>query len=107
MIISYISRDNCLRDCRLKNKKLGTVEEQTQRALANVAAILEAAGSCKENVLKTTVYIADIDLWGRVNKSYADFFGKHKPARAIVPTKKLHFGFLVEIEAIAALVKED
>ncbi len=87
-------------------KRLGSIEEQTTQALSNVAAILNAAGSCLDLVLKTTVYVSDIGLWDRVNRVYAEVFGAHRPARAVVPTKELHYGFLVEIEAIAA-VKED
>ena len=82
-------------------KKLGPIEEQTEQVLSNVAAILEAAGSGLHNVLKTTVYIADISLWDKVNTIYARFFGDHKPARAVVPTRELHHGFLVESEAMA------
>jgi 2-iminobutanoate/2-iminopropanoate deaminase len=84
-------------------KRLGTIAEQTQQALYNLEAILKAAGSGKEQVLKTTVYIANIALWDEVNQVYAAFFGSHKPARSIVPTRDLHFGFLVEIEAVAAV----
>jgi 2-iminobutanoate/2-iminopropanoate deaminase len=84
-------------------KRLGAIEEQTEQVLRNVAAILEAAGSDLAHVLKTTVYIADISLWPRVNAVYAQFFGEHRPARAVVPTRDLHYGFLVEIEAIAAV----
>lgn len=84
-------------------KKLGPIEEQTEQVLANLEAILLAAGSSRDKVLKTTVYVSDIALWGRVNAVYAEFFGDHAPARAVVPTHDLHFGFLVELEAIAAL----
>jgi 2-iminobutanoate/2-iminopropanoate deaminase len=83
-------------------KCLGSVEEQAERALQNVLAILEAAGSGRDRVIKTTVYVSDIRLWDRVNAVYAAFFGRHRPARAVVPTAELHHGFLVEIEAIAA-----
>jgi len=54
-------------------------------------------------VLKMTVYISDMDLWSAVNAVYAKVMGEHRPARAIVPTKELHHGFLIEIEAIAAV----
>lgn len=84
-------------------KRLGAVEEQTEQALRNLAAVLEAAGSDLAHVLKTTVYVADISLWPRVNAVYARFFGEHRPARAVVPTRDLHYGFLVEVEAIAAV----
>jgi 2-iminobutanoate/2-iminopropanoate deaminase len=83
-------------------RKLGSIEEQTEQALSNVKAILEAAGSDLGRVLKMTVYIADINLWRAVNEVYARMMGDHRPARAIVPTKELHYGFLIEIEAIAA-----
>ncbi|MBN1675901.1 MAG: RidA family protein [Kiritimatiellae bacterium] len=82
-------------------KRVGPIEEQTLQALKNVKAIVEAAGSDLGHVLKTTVYISDIGLWGRVNTVYADFFGEHRPARAVVPTRELHFGFQIEVEAVA------
>lgn len=86
-----------------RERLLGSIEEQTLQTLKNVKAIVEAAGSDLSKVVKTTVYISDIELWGTVNKIYADFFGDHKPARAVVPTRALHHGFLVEIEAVALL----
>lgn len=82
---------------------LDSIEAQTEQALANVAAILTAAGSDLSRVLKMTIYIADIDLWGAVNQVYARILGEHRPARAIVPVKELHYGFQIEIEVIAAL----
>lgn len=84
-------------------KRLGSIEEQTEQVLKNVAAIVKAAGSDVDHVLKTTVYVSDIGLWDRVNKVYGEFFGNHCPARAVVPTRELHFGFKVEIEAVAAV----
>ncbi len=84
-------------------KRIDSIEEQTRQALKNVAAILTAANSSLDNVLKVTVYISDIDLWGRVNEVYAEFFGEHRPARAVVPTRELHHGFQIEIEAIASV----
>lgn len=84
-----------------KEKITGPIEEQTRQVLENLKAIVEAAGSDLSHVLKTTVYIADISLWDTVNAIYADFFGEHYPSRAIVPTLELHYGFLIEIEAIA------
>jgi len=79
----------------------GPIEEQTSQVLTNLRNILEAAGSGLHHVIKTTVYISDISLWGDVNKVYAEFFGDHKPARAVVPTRELHFGYQIEMEAIA------
>jgi len=93
-------------DAATGRKFVGTIEQQTKIALENVAAILRAAGSDIDHVLKTTVYISDIELWGRVNEVYADFFGGHRPARAVVPTRELHHGLLVEIEAIATVLAD-
>src|SRR5688572_32553427 len=62
--------------------KTGTIEEQTELALNNVLAILQAAGSDWSRVLKMTVYVADINLWDAVNKVYGRMLGDHRPARA-------------------------
>lgn len=90
-------------DPRTGEKRLGSIEEQTEQALKNVSEILKAAGCNLNRVIKTTVYVSDIKLWGRVNAVYSNFFGDHRPARAVVPTRDLHFGFQIEIEAIAAV----
>src|SRR5262249_33552226 len=90
-------------DPRTGEKKLGPIEEQAEQTLENVRAILRAPGSDLNRVLKITVYVSDIDLWGRVNEVYARVMGDHQPARAVVPVKELHYGFQIEIEAIAAL----
>jgi 2-iminobutanoate/2-iminopropanoate deaminase len=84
-------------------RRVGSIEEQAQQALENLKAVLEAAGSDLAHVLKTTVYVSDIQLWDRVNAVYGRAFGAHKPARAVVPTRELHFGFQIEIDAVAAL----
>ena len=89
-------------DPQTGEKRLGSVEEQTEQALKNVGAILKAADSDLSRVLKMTVYISDIGLWGRVNEVYARVLGGHRPARAVIPTKELHHGFLIEIDAVAA-----
>ena len=82
---------------------LGPIEEQTEQVLRNVEAILRAAGSGLERVLKMTVYVSDISLWAQVNAVYERVLGAHRPARAVVPVGELHYGFQIEIEAIAAL----
>ncbi|HEX6191752.1 MAG TPA: RidA family protein [Chitinophagaceae bacterium] len=79
----------------------GPIEEQALQALKNIKAIVEAAGSDLNHVLKTTVFISDISLWPKVNQVYSEFFGNHKPARSIIPVKELNHGFMIEIEAIA------
>ena len=81
----------------------GGIEAQTERALRNVEAVLRAAGSDLDRVIQMTVYISDMELWGKVNEVYARIMGVHRPARAIVPVKELHFGLLIEIQAIAAV----
>jgi len=82
-------------------KKFGPIEEETLQALKNVEMILKAAGSKKEQILRMTLYIPDVNLWGKVDAVYKEFFGEHKPARTVVPTNELHYGFKIEIEAIA------
>ncbi len=80
-----------------------SIEEQTELALKNLNAILTAGGSSLDQVLKTTIYISDIAHWDKVDAIYSRFFGQHRPARAIVPTRALHFGYQIEIDAIAAV----
>ena len=79
-------------------------EEQTTLVFANLDAILQAGGAQRGSLLKVTVYIADISKWGIFNELYADFLGDHKPARVVVPVPELHYGYQLEIDAIAELV---
>jgi 2-iminobutanoate/2-iminopropanoate deaminase len=69
--------------------------------MANVEAILLASGSGLEHVVSTTVYVTDIAHWPEVNTVYAEVFGEHRPARAVAVSPQLHFGCLVEIQAVA------
>lgn len=78
-----------------------TVAEQTLQVLANLDAILQAAGSQREDVLKVTVFVSSVEAWGTVNQLYAQFFGNHRPARSVVPVSTLHYGLQIELEAIA------
>jgi 2-iminobutanoate/2-iminopropanoate deaminase len=80
----------------------GAIELQTELALRNVEDILKAANSDLNHVLQFTIYVSEMDDWDKVNKVYARILGEHKPARAIVPVKDLHFGTKIEIQAIAA-----
>ena len=84
----------------------GDAAVQTRRALENVRLILEAAGSGLDRVLQMTIYVSDITHWNEVNRVYSEMMGDHRPARAVVPVRDLHFGYLVEIQAIAALREE-
>ncbi len=78
-------------------------EAQARQAIANMLAILEAAGGRPEQLMKVTAYIRGVENWPVFNQIYADMLGKARPARAIVPVPELHYGLLVEIEATAAL----
>ncbi len=81
----------------------GDIGEQTELALRNVEAVLKAAGSDLQHVLQITIYVSDMELWGAVNAKYAEVMGEHRPARAIVPVKDLHFDTKIEIQAIAVV----
>ena len=89
-------------DPQTGEKRLGSIDEQTEQALNNVHAILRAAGSDWDRVLKMTVYVSDINDWEAVNRVYARILGDNRPARAVIPTGPLHHGFLIEIDAVAA-----
>ena len=82
----------------------GDIEAQTEQAISNLRAILEAAGTSLARVVRTTVYVTDLSLFGRINEVYARFFcGDPAPARATVQVAGLPLGAEVEIDAIAAL----
>lgn len=85
------------------SREVGSIEEQTRQVLANVGAILDASGSGLDRVLQMTVYVTDMSLWGRFNTVYAEIMGGHRPARAVVPVNPLHYGYHVEVQAIAAV----
>ncbi|MZH02635.1 MAG: RidA family protein [Nitrospinae bacterium] len=79
----------------------GTIEEETEWVLKNVKAILEADKMSLAHVIKTTVYLTDLDEFARMNQVYEKFFGETKPARACVQVAALPKGAKVEIDAIA------
>ena len=76
-------------------------ETQVRQALANVLAILEAAGGQPSDLLRVTAYIVGVENWPEFNRIYADILGDARPARTVVPVPELHYGFLVEVDAIA------
>lgn len=88
-------------DPRTGSKTVGSIESQTEQVIQNVDEILKAAGSGLDQILKVTIYISDVSLWGAVNTVYSRLLGPHRPARVVVPTKDLHYGFQIEMEAIA------
>ena len=77
------------------------IESQTRQALENIKATLEAAGSCLGNVIKCTVFLADIEDFSRMNSVYAEYFAQTPPARSAMQVAALGLGARVEIEAIA------
>ncbi|MGI6075800.1 MAG: RidA family protein [Pyramidobacter sp.] len=79
----------------------GTVEEQTKEVLENLDSILKAGGSCSHKVLKTTVFVSDMEDWSKINELYGKYFKGHTPARSVVAVSSLHFGAHLEMEAIA------
>ena len=81
----------------------GGIKEQTRQSLTNVKAILEGAGLSMGHVVKTTVFMADMNDFADMNSVYAEFFAEPYPARSAVAVKTLPKGALVEIEAIAEL----
>ena len=79
------------------------VAEQTTQVLKNLSAVLEAAGSSLNNVVKTTVFLADMNDFAAMNEIYAEFFNENKPARATVQAARLPKDARVEIECIALI----
>ena len=79
----------------------GGVIAQLRQALANAAALLEAAGTDLTAVAKTTVFLASMSDYPAVNDAYAEFFGQHRPARSVVAVAGLPMGALVEVEVWA------
>ncbi|MGE4294399.1 MAG: RidA family protein [Campylobacterales bacterium] len=79
----------------------GDVKAQAEQALTNLSKVLEAAGSSMSKVVKTTLFLADMNDFAAVNEVYARHFGNHKPARSTVAVKTLPKNALVEIECVA------
>ena len=81
----------------------GGIEAQTKQVLENLDAVLKAGGATAEQIVKTTIFLANMDDFAAVNALYGTFFGDHKPARSTVAVKTLPKNALVEIEAIALI----
>ncbi|MWC31129.1 RidA family protein [Paenibacillus sp. MMS18-CY102] len=80
----------------------GGIEEQTHQVFRNLQAVLEAAGTSFQNVVKATVFLKDMNQFADINSIYASYFGEHKPARSAVEVARLPKDVLVEIELIAS-----
>lgn len=83
----------------------GDITTQTTQVLANLKAVIEAAGASLDKVVKTTVFLKNLDDFVAMNKVYGETFGSHTPARSTVQVAKLPRDVLVEIEAIVSLIK--
>ncbi len=82
----------------------GGIQEQTTQVLKNLQAVLKAGGSNFNQVIKTTIFLADMNDFALVNEIYGQFFGEHKPARSTIAVKTLPKNALIEIECIALKV---
>ena len=78
-------------------------EDQATQVLANVQAALEAAGSGVDHLVQVRVYVDSLDNWPAFNAVYSRWAGDSRPARAVVPTGSLHYGFKVEVEAVGVV----
>jgi len=81
----------------------GSIEEQTEQVLKNLSALLEEAGSSLEKVVKTTVFIKNMDDFAKINQIYGTYFIENYPARSCVEVARLPKDVLIEVEAIATL----
>jgi 2-iminobutanoate/2-iminopropanoate deaminase len=81
-------------------------EQQARQALANVAAALASAATRIDELVQVRVYVTDINDWPVFDRVYAEWIGAVRPARAVVPVPALHYGFRIEIEAVASVVRE-
>ncbi|MGM7684081.1 RidA family protein [Cytobacillus sp. Hm23] len=81
----------------------GNVDEQTHQVFANLKAVLQEAGASFDTVIKTTVFIKNMDDFAEINEVYSEYFPNHKPARSCVEVARLPKDVLVEIEVIALI----
>jgi 2-iminobutanoate/2-iminopropanoate deaminase len=86
-----------------KNLAEGGIKEQTRQSLENVKGVLEAAGSSMANIVKTTVFLADINDFADFNAVYSEYFPENPPARSAIQAGALPLGAMIEIEAVALL----
>ncbi|KPF90661.1 reactive intermediate/imine deaminase [Novosphingobium sp. AAP83] len=81
-------------------------EAQARQAIGNMLAILTAAGATPERLARVTAYIVGVENWPRFNAVYAEMLPDVRPARTVVPVPELHYGYLIEIDAIAVLAND-
>ncbi len=85
----------------------GNIKDQTKQILENLKNILEASGSSLQNVLRTTIFLTDIDDYTLINETYAQYFESSPPARSTVQVSRLPRGVGIEIDAIAYTIKQE
>ena len=90
------------RTANMTDVEAGDISRQTRFCLEKIAKVLRAANSDLSRLLKVNITIVNMDDWPLVNAVYSEVLGEHRPARAVVAVSELHFGSLIEIEAIAA-----
>ena len=100
--VLYISGQLSI-DPETGKKVEGGMKAEAAQALKNLELVLESAGAKRGDVLQCRAYITDDKLWGEFNEAYIEFFGEHKPARAVIPVPVLYYGCQVEIEAVATV----
>lgn len=81
----------------------GSIEQQARQTFENVLAIVRAAGGSASSLLRVNIYVSDIEHWPVVNQVYGEVIGDSRPARGVIPTGDLHYGYNVAAEAIAAV----
>ena len=101
----FVSGQLPLRPGRDTTLAAASFRKQAEQALSNLRAVLASAGADLSQVVKTTVYLTDIADWDELDAVYGAFFGAARPARSVIATGPLHFGFRIEIEAIAVQAK--
>ena len=79
------------------------VEAQVRVVLANLRAILDASGSALDRLVSVQIFVPSIDAWPVINAVYAEALGDHRPARTVVPCGSLHYGALIELNAVALI----
>ena len=77
-------------------------DDQVRQVFDNLFATLAAAGAGRGDVLQVSIYLVGIERWPQLNALFAEMFGDHRPARTVVPVPELHYGYLLEVEAVAA-----
>jgi 2-iminobutanoate/2-iminopropanoate deaminase len=87
-------------------QEVGPVAEQALQVFKNIRAIVEAGGSRLDHIVRVMLYVSSVEHWPAVNAVYESYFGSAKPARGVIPTGKLHLGYDVAADCIAAIVTE-